>query len=363
MDNTAVLPNFPDRQKEKMNRILSLQKRANQEDFNQQLNTSFMIMILSYDMYYPDDGSISIFAPEAVLNGSFSDIIENAPPNSMHQHNYFEFAYVLKGNMYQIVEGKRYFYPTGSCCLMNRNTRHTEELSQDFTCIFFCVSPDFVTRLNNYGNHMLFPQEQHGFDNLIFRFMLDNLDPKHENRNDFLDFVPKVSIEVQKEQIHDIFERMIRVFLNPYYGATYRLQNLFFQLMNALCNPDYFESGHIDATERKDAQLFSRIDCILSQKNGRITNRELAEILNYNGSYLGRVIKKNTNMSLFDYSMTFTMKAATNLLRETSLNVNEIMQQLRFTNRSHFYKLFKKQYGVTPQEYREKSKAGCFKSS
>ena len=95
-----------------------------------------------------------------------------------------------------------------------------------------------------------------------------------------------------------------------------------------------------------------RIDRILSERHGRVTNRELAELLHYNGSYLGRIVKKHTGKSLFEYSMEFTMVEAAELLRKTRLPAAAIAGALRFTNHSHFYRLFKERYGMTPNEYR-----------
>ena len=40
------------------------------------------------------------------------------------------------------------------------------------------------------------------------------------------------------------------------------------------------------------------------------------------------------------------------MLKESNLSVSEIAPQLKFTNRTHFYYLFRKKYGMTPQEWR-----------
>ena len=137
--------------------------------------------------------------------------------------------------MYQIVEGRRYLYTPGSCCLMNRDTLHTEETSTDFICIFFSVSSNFIKMLTNYGNPMLFPQEQ------------------HRNTKDFIDFVPRISAKEQKILVHDIFEQMIFTLLYPYYGSTYHLQDLFFQLIDILCDEQYYQAIHVTAKKNMES--------------------------------------------------------------------------------------------------------------
>lgn len=57
--------------------------------------------------------------------------------------------------------------------------------------------------------------------------------------------------------------------------------------------------------------------------------------------------------SLFDYSMVFTMSYAANQLVTTDKSAAEIASDLKFSNRTHFYKLFRQHFGVTPGEYRE----------
>lgn len=338
-----------------IDKFISFRDTADSSTFYQEFNTPFMIHLLTI---HPDDleGSVfSAFTPDSQFNGSISESIKGRSKNSMHQHNCFEFTYVLYGNMYQIVEGKRYLYTPGSCCLMNRNTLHTEDTSTDFKCIFFSVSAEFVARLTNYGNFMLFPQEQKRFDNLIFHFMEENIDHNHKDTKDFLDFVPRISETQQKVMVHNIFEKMLKTLLSPYYGATYRLQDLFFKLIDILCNPAYYNAEHVTAKTSMESLLFARIDQLLEEHKGRISNKELAYILNYDGTYLGKIVKKYTGQSLFDYSMNFTMNAAVDMLENTKKSVSEIAAELQFTNRTHFYKIFQERYHMTPTEYRANS--------
>lgn len=165
--------------------------------------------------------------------------------------------------------------------------------------------------------------------------------------------MPKITETEQKHIVHDIFEQMISTILNPFYGATYQLQVLFCKLIFVLSDSRYYHVEHISTGSNMDSFLFARIDQLLEEKNGRITNHELSEILNYDGSYIGRIVKKTTGKSLFAYSMTFTMNAAAKLLRSTDKSITRIAEELHFTNRAHFYKLFYQHYHMTPKEYRK----------
>ena len=101
-----------------------------------------------------------------------------------------------------------------------------------------------------------------------------------------------------------------------------------------------------------DALIFSRISHFIEEKNGRINRDELSKQLNYSGDYINRIVHKFTGLCLFDYSMNFCMKKAAEELLHSQKTINEIANELNFSNKTHFYKLFKEKYGVTPKEFR-----------
>ncbi|OUP83972.1 hypothetical protein B5F07_08955 [Lachnoclostridium sp. An169] len=336
-----------------INQFFSFHNSPDSEIIFQNSTAPFMLNIMNCQPHTANPVIMSTLLPGAQFNYSINTEMKEQRKSGMHQHNYFEFMYILKGSMYQIVEKKRYFYSTGSCCLLNRNTLHTEEYSSDYVCIFFTVSTDFISRLTNYGYSLLFPEELMFVDNIILNFLKDNLESEHKNTKDFLDFVPKITETEQKRIVHDIFEQMITTILNPFYGATYQLQVLFCKLIFILSNTRYYNIEYITANTRSNSFLLARIDQLLSERNGRITNSELAQILNYDGSYIGRIVKKSTGKSLFEYSMDFTMTAAESMLRNTEMSIARIAEELRFTNRAHFYKIFQQHFHMTPKQYRE----------
>ena len=79
----------------------------------------------------------------------------------------------------------------------------------------------------------------------------------------------------------------------------------------------------------------------------------LEKALCYSGNYINTIVKKYTGMCLYDYGLSFTLKNAASLLTETDIPISSISAQLGFTNRTHFYKVFREKYGVSPGEYRK----------
>lgn len=331
--------------------LLQTRELEGSDNYYHEVLTPFQLTLMSIRPQAPQRNTLSIYAPGAWVS------LPPMPPElsdglpGMHHHNCFEFTYILEGSLYQQVNGKRFYYPAGSCCLMNRHTLHAEEDATDYTCVFLSLGPEFVERLEGWGHPPLFPQEQAAGENEVLRFLRQNRGEAIQR--DFLDFVPRISQTEQEQLVHSLFEDMLKTLIDPGPGAGYRLLELVSQLLALLGDERCYHLSHVTAETGVETLLMSRIDRILSQRRGRISNRELAELLHYNGSYLGRIVKKHRGKSLFAYSMDFTMAYAAELLRESELPAAAIAAELRFTNLSHFYRLFRERYGMAPGEYRK----------
>lgn len=78
----------------------------------------------------------------------------------------------------------------------------------------------------------------------------------------------------------------------------------------------------------------------------------LAQRLRISPNYLSAVFKSETGMRLTEYITNVKMQEAARLIRETQRSVAEISVEVGYENANYFSSLFKKQYGVTPSEYR-----------
>lgn len=334
--------------------FLQIHENPELADYFHESLTPFYLTVMSIRSGKPERNTLTLFSPESSLQIPplpRPDGGSDNPP--LHHHNSYEFVYVIEGSMYQLVEGRRYYYPAGSGCLLDRNTLHAEEDVTDFTCVFLSFTEEFVRRLCCFGHTFLFPEEQELLRNPVFTFFAAGQKENPEELRGFLDFVPKITQRQQEQLIHSLFEQMLRTLIDKGIGATYRLLELLLRLFGALGNEQYYNVTRVTAESNLERLLLSRIDRILDQRHGRISNRELAELLHYSGSYLGRIIKKHTGKSLFDYGMSFAMAYAAELLRSSDQTVASIAGLLHFTNHTHFYRIFQAHYGMTPGEYRK----------
>ncbi|UJF31833.1 response regulator transcription factor [Paenibacillus hexagrammi] len=84
-----------------------------------------------------------------------------------------------------------------------------------------------------------------------------------------------------------------------------------------------------------------------------ISREDVAAFVNLNSAYLSRLFRKQTGKSLIDYMIEFKMGRAKELLKHSEMTVSAVAQSLGYVNFSYFSKVFKKIYGMNPQDFRK----------
>ncbi len=85
---------------------------------------------------------------------------------------------------------------------------------------------------------------------------------------------------------------------------------------------------------------------------------EIAEQTNYSKNYISSTFKKQMNQTVLEYIQERRMRAAEQLLTESSLKVFEVAQQVGYRDINYFIRLFKTHYGVTPQTFKKLQQGG-----
>ncbi|MGG4145126.1 response regulator [Paenibacillus algorifonticola] len=80
----------------------------------------------------------------------------------------------------------------------------------------------------------------------------------------------------------------------------------------------------------------------------------LAERFNYNSTYFSELFKAKAGKTFIHYLTDVRMAHATRLLEETGLSLWDISELSGFSNASYFSSKFKRMYGLTPSEFRQR---------
>ncbi|TYP78916.1 helix-turn-helix protein [Paenibacillus methanolicus] len=81
----------------------------------------------------------------------------------------------------------------------------------------------------------------------------------------------------------------------------------------------------------------------------------LAEKFHFNASYFCMLFKNNTRTTVSQYIIQTRMNHAASMLRQTTLKVYEIAAMVGYKDVKYFIRLFRKEYGASPDEYRHLS--------
>ncbi len=108
--------------------------------------------------------------------------------------------------------------------------------------------------------------------------------------------------------------------------------------------------------EEKTVRFIQDARSIVLDQIGEPLNVQLiAQRLRISPNYLSAIFKAETGVRLTEYITNVKMREAARLLRESEKHITEITTLVGYDNANYFSRLFKKQYGVTPSEYRHNS--------
>ena len=301
----------------------------------------FRLSIIDYD----SDHISHLFAD--MFTSVLGNNLENSHTSSqLHKHNFYEFFFLLDGQLDFIIEETHRRYYPGDACIINSNVKHVEKPDTKYTALYLNFKPDFLAQLNLYS------QEKTFYTNDLFDFFKRN---EQINRQvDYIDFSPvpsavgETSSEIPLLLFHLVEELLCRKtgYQDIIYGYIKRLFSL-------LQKPSAYNCSNTKIQLSESQSLFERSLSYLNNNKRKVTRAELAEELHYNGTYISQVFQKHTGQTLAVYIRNNYLNESTNLLLNTDLSITEIIKELGFENRTAFYSQFKKKFGTTPQIYRD----------
>lgn len=106
-------------------------------------------------------------------------------------------------------------------------------------------------------------------------------------------------------------------------------------------------SSQIPKTLIRDALIF-----IENNYMNDITVKQIAEHVGYSEFYFSRMFRDGVKETPYNYLLNRRLSQARLLLTTTDLCIEDIAYQSGFFFKSNFYAIFKKQYHITPRQYR-----------
>lgn len=147
---------------------------------------------------------------------------------------------------------------------------------------------------------------------------------------------------------------------------AFRLSDFYIQKLDDIHTADEIKHLHdemvMDYTEKMRRYHHSNTNSkhinackeyIYAHIKERITIEDLADALGVSSSYLSRLFKKKTGVSVSAYIRNRKIDMAKNLLRFSNDSMIDIANRLSFSSQSHFIQQFREVVGMTPKKYRD----------
>lgn len=257
-------------------------------------------------------------------------------PFPRHRHNYVEIMYMCNGSTTHSVNGKNVItLQKGELLFLNQHATHAiEQAGESDIAINFMVLPEFF----DVALSMIGP------DNLLSNFLISSL---RQNIGDitFLHFQVSDILPIQ-----NLVENLIWSIANhqPNHRRIHQFtMGLLFQhLLNNT------ERLAVSDTPRSGNALVLTAMRAIEETYKTASLTDIAETYHVSVAYLSRLMKQSTGETFKELLQVKRLSKAAQLLRESPLTVQDIIMAVGYDNTSYFYRIFKKQYGVSPKEYR-----------
>lgn len=284
-----------------------------------------MATILSEDLFIEDNTAVAVYKHMRYL------------PAFFHTHNFFEIIYVFTGHATQYFSdcqvelhpGDVYIIPPGTshaiynfsdcCIIINMLIR-----SSNFDSVFFNILSEKDV-IANFFSRCLYTQH----DNSYLYFPTDT-------SSAISDFAAYIYYEYQHNKRYKY--RMINSLISAFFTLLLR---------------EYEKSVIVasNTIEKYDSNIILILNYI--QNNFKtVTLAELAQIFHYSERHLGRIIREHCGCSFSELIRTVRLGTTEQLLRTSELSIQTIAEMSGYENMSHFYRVFKAHYGLSPNEYR-----------
>ncbi|MGM9682173.1 MAG: helix-turn-helix domain-containing protein [Eubacteriales bacterium] len=250
-----------------------------------------------------------------------------------HKHNVYQILYIVEGSLSLEIAGNR----------------------------ISCSAPALVF-IGNYEPHIILETSPH-----YVRYVI-TLDPYQVNAQirpellqSVLSFHPigfrhALDITPIAEEIRYMIEGLYSEWKLPekekLAGAEALLLSAVFYRIRRF-SPSHFTAKKFGAPEMIVAAARMELECNFAEK---LNLDSLAERLHVSRYYLTHIFKQVTGYSLKEYLMLCRISFACQQLAESEQTISEIAELSGFNDMSNFARSFKEIIGITPSEFRKKTK-------
>ena len=259
-----------------------------------------------------------------------------------HWHEEFEIGFVTEGSVILGCGNRNYQMECGDIFFINSNVLHSMHRNATYKRAIFksiafhsSIISESVTSV--FYTKYLFPI----LSNVNFKECIINKD--HHAYQSMLDILENVWNYAYSEDSD--YELKVRNELSTLFGILNQLRKNIEETVSPQ-TPNYLPEKRVQVL----------LEYIHTHYKEKITIENLAKTASISKTEALRCFKSIIGLSPINYLNSYRLQKAAQLLINTENNIQEIATDCGFDDNSYFSKLFKKNYHVTPHNYRLQNK-------
>lgn len=231
--------------------------------------------------------------------------------------NIYRFMYLTSGSYVTKFDKSEFTQQKGALILLNPTKYDYINVSTDVPTSYYCIS--FIT--------------SEPIDEKYFTFARSIVYPKN------------------KLKLEELFLSAYNIFLEKPITWQIDIKAITCQIFSMFCKQHHYNDikKHIP---RDMINTVNEIEARVFDDKFKIS--ELAKKINVSVEHFTRTFTNTFGISPKKYIINLKLKRAALLLEKSDKSIHEICNEVKFCDISYFNKMFKKNYNITPSQYRKK---------
>ena len=268
--------------------------------------------------------------------GSFEIYYYNdakAEPVSWHQHDHYEFYFFLEGNVDYQIEDQTYPLEYGDYLLIPPHVEHRpifHSTEVPYRRFVLWLSEDYYQHLCQLSS------------DYAYAFDLVLQQKSYHTRPDYI-------------QLQEIQARLTDMIEESRSNRAFYELNVHLMLCQFLVHINRLTYDRLhEVTASNSNMLYVNVCTYINDHlNEDLSLDSLAAYFFVSKYHISHIFKDNMGISLHQYILKKRLHACKNAIL-SGLPLNSLFQQYGFSDYSSFYRAFRKEYGVSPTDFREK---------
>lgn len=266
-----------------------------------------------------------------------SSSMESQRDELAHWHNSIELIEVLDGNYSCHVDNKTFLAQKGDLCIINKGRIHRvldRAPSREEVCLkkSFIFNPEDIVKNSELYQEYVSPLlSEHAFSHMQL----------HSHKGigrEIFHLIDEIEDLAKKES--DAHELEI---LGLLYMLIRRLF-LVYDLKKKEGEEDFNSNNHLQ--RRMTNYIYEHF-------GEKLSLDDIANAGNISRSTCIRLFNEYTGKSPIDFLNSYRLEVSSQFLKDKKRRITDIAQECGFTQQSYYNRMFRKEFGLTPNEYRK----------